>query len=470
MALNFPANPTDGQTFTFASIEYTYNLATDRWFVVGGTGGGGSGLTVADLVTGDLTVTGALEAAEAAIQQLFFIDATGGTLELSQQLQVGDLTISGTARPTSGSGLLAVGADGQFGGTVDPMNPVGTTVGDFAVGDVSQFLSWDNSEGELTIQGRITNVTQALLSGESLPSDTQTFNASQDITGLFGAGIYVAILWGGGGGGGANTNSQENTGRSSGGGAGGMAICAFDYDGTSTLNYTHGGGGGGASASARSAVSGNSGGTGRLTLGGSTIMQANGGGGGGSQNAASPGGTGTVNLVEGNTALFVSANSNSAKGSANNNFGGGGAGVVIPTIEAEDANLTGRNGSFSYGSAGGGMLSNQTGANGFTNAVNTQTPNYIAGFAAFPLVAGSTIGNGGASRNGGSTPSGDAGGRFCGGGGARTSFGSGAIGRAGAGNMGGGGGGGTGGRQEQGQTSGGRGGAGGAGGLIISRL
>jgi len=452
MAFNFPASPADGDVVTQGGIRYVYQASRGVWTVD---------------INDRFIPSEQLETLDTSIGGYTTVDydiLDGDAVIASRSLQVGDIAIDAGARPTSGEGLFVVGAD-NAGAT-------GTTAGDFALGDSSQFVSWDASDAELTIQGRITNVTSALLNGESLPSDTQQFSASQNITGLFGEGIYVAILWGGGGGGGARTNSSDNNIIASGGGAAGMSICAFNYDGTSTLQYNHASGGGGGTATGTSGVNGNSGGTGQLQLAGTTIMQANGGSGGGSLNADAAGGTGTVNLTlqaNGGNALFIASNSNANKGSSNNRICSGGGGVVIPTIENEDANLTARPADSGSAAAGGGMLSNQASRN---TGGNTSV-NYISGFASFPNVAGSSIGNGGScgiATN--ASAAGGAGGRFCGGGGGYTPFGGNGVGAGGSGNMGGGGGGGHGGRTQGANGDNGRGigGSGGAGGLIISRL
>lgn len=43
MALNFPNNPTDGQTYTAEGVTYEYSAAVDVWFAYASGGGGGGG-------------------------------------------------------------------------------------------------------------------------------------------------------------------------------------------------------------------------------------------------------------------------------------------------------------------------------------------------------------------------------------------------------------------------------------------
>ena len=297
----FPAAPMAGDTHTFAGAEYTYDATLKKWVAAGSGGGGasvsvqdeepddpnlgdlwfytggpapamntpellvyvidagemdgqwvsatpsgstGDSLQVEDLVTGDLTVTGALEAAEAAIQRLFFVDATGGTLTLNQQLQVGDLVVGADANPVSGSGLLAVGSDGQTG---DPANTAGgTTVGDFAVGATDQFLSWDTSAGELTIQGEIINLSTQIrdgLSGTWSIIQESWNSTNQAEATLEGAGRYRFVLIGGGGSGtvGGGANGSTLTGK--GGGSGGYCAFDFEWDGISQISMIIGNGG-----------------------------------------------------------------------------------------------------------------------------------------------------------------------------------------------------------------------------------
>ena len=373
----------------------------------------------------------------------------------------GDLTINSTNyEPNAGNGGFALGIPAS-----------GTGAGRFVVGSPTYHLWWNGSE--LSVQGRIANVTDALLRGEGFPSGSaQEFNTNNQLggalTGIYGAGIYVAILWGGGGGGGAGTNNADNSGSARGGSSGGMAICAFEYDGTTALNASLGSGGGGAVSNRDYAVAGN-GGASNLTLGNTVIMTANGGSRGGGTNNSRPGGTGAVNIAN-NNALFSSSNTNTSKGSATNNNVSAGAGVVVPTIESEDANLTAQPGSFNGGAAGGSIIGNQAGGNNNSNGNILYNSNYVSGYTGYPQVGGSVVGLGGQGHEApGSANLAGAGGRFAGGGAYRSVFGSSNSTRTGgAGNRGGGGGGCRSGRNNNNPST--VGGAGGAGGLILMRL
>ena len=343
----------------FVWVDTTGDGTGDSWIVTtpaGGGGGGGGGLTVEDLVTGDLTVTGALEAAEAAIQQLFFLDATGSTLQLSQQLQVGDLVIGDDARPTSGSGLLAVGSDGQTG---DPDNTTaGTTTGDFAVGATDQYLSWDTSAGTLTIQGSISNLTQARLDGLAGAwhaitddvSDLTNTDAFQE-----GAGLYRCVMVGGGGSGAGTVRWATATG----GGAGGIALWTLDWDGSTALAFDAGTGG----ASRTGNGSGSAGGASTFSVGGSIRITTNGGGGGNVSNAAATnGGTGgTAALTSSHSSIsdttFRSGGAGGAAGAMPSDGGVGTGGGGVDFLGNGDTvggavNRTG--GNRVYGASGGG--------------------------------------------------------------------------------------------------------------------
>lgn len=142
-------------------------------------------------------------------------------------------------------------------------------------------------------------------------------------------------------------------------------------------------------------------------------------------------------------------------------YRGGGGGVVVPTIEDYDGNLTAQangNTSSDVGS-GGSMIANS--ATSSTNGGDA-VANYLSGYLQYPFVAGNFIGKGGQG-SGGAGNGATGGGRFAGGGG-RQSSGSAAA-SAGSGGWGAGGG-----SARSGGSGSASGGAGGTGGLIITRL
>ena len=333
----------------------------------------------------------------------------------SGEIKGGNIVADSTnAAPTSGAGFV--------------MNPT-SSLGHISIGSSNKYLYFDGND--LKIQGDVS-----ILSDELLQAQTGTFTAltgSATLTGL-AAGIYVMVLVGGGAGGCTKNNNrnENNSYKASGGGAGGMCVLAFNYNGTDTLTYTHGGGGAGGSGNASS---GGGGGTGKVTLGGTVIAQANGGS--SSISNGGNGGTGTSNIAN-NNALFFAGNNNTAKGKSISNSASsssGGAGVVIPTMEDADSNLNAActvNGN-SQTSSGGAMSYNFSAGNG------TRNTSLAANAASAPPIMGNYTGQPGSGFgvNGTGNASGGAGGIFAGGGGAdgywAASGGAGGIGAGGGG-------------------------------------
>lgn len=196
-----------------------------------------------------------------------------GSTVTGVSLKVGTITPTADARPASGAGMFVAGAD-NAGAT-------GITAGDFIVGNTTQFIGWDTSEGVLTIQGKIRSLNEGVLSGQSVggsPYVEVAKNATQSVfsltNNLAGPGTYVFVMVGGGGGGfGQHQRNSEAAGR---GGAGaGAAVFSFDWDGTTPLEFTRGVRGLGNSSSSNG-VNGN-GGTSNFKYGNTIIATANGG-------------------------------------------------------------------------------------------------------------------------------------------------------------------------------------------------
>lgn len=155
-----------------------------------------------------------------------------------RSLQVGNLIPTANAAPASGAGMYVVGTDNA--------GASGTTAGDFVVGDTNAFVSWDTSTASLTVQGKITSVSDKVFHG--FASGWEVFSvSSNDITNAMdGAGLYAFILVGGGGAGasgGAAFSSNSVTVPGWGGGAGGIAFFGYEWDGTTALSCTIGSGG-----------------------------------------------------------------------------------------------------------------------------------------------------------------------------------------------------------------------------------
>ena len=158
MAVTFPANPADGDTVTFGSVIYTFRStpAPGRWTAAGTSAA--PGLQVQDLYS-DTIVAGDLTAATARVTELFFTEGTGATLQINQQLRVGDITLAQDAdgQPVPAGttrGIFAVGDDLTVP-LEDGSNPTGgiVTAGDLVAGSSERHLSWDESRGVLNLRG-----------------------------------------------------------------------------------------------------------------------------------------------------------------------------------------------------------------------------------------------------------------------------------------------------------------------------
>lgn len=97
MAINFPSNPSNEDTYSYNGVTYVYNSTTDQWIV---QGTGSSDLYV--LKTGD-TMTGKL---------------TGTTADFSGNVETKDLRSADATVDTLTSNGLVTGAAGTFSGTV----------------------------------------------------------------------------------------------------------------------------------------------------------------------------------------------------------------------------------------------------------------------------------------------------------------------------------------------------------------
>lgn len=415
-AINNSSNTIDGSSITSNTITANQLVNNIRVDIGAGTGNGnGNGNGNSNLTNANVSINAAKVTDFTSTVQTTNIN--GGYINTGV-VAGGNLSINSTNfEPNAGQGF----ALGTSGGT-----------GRLVVGDLAQHLWWDGTR--LRVQGEFTQVSPEILAA-SQPgiSDFTAVTASSSLTGL-AAGLYVCVLVGGGAGGATKNNNrnENNSIRAPGGGAGGMCIFSFEYDGVTSLQYNHGSGGAGRTSHAQA---GGAGGASQLVLGGTVIAQAN----GGTNNYTNGGvgGTGVVNIAN-NNALSSYANTNTNKGGTRTNSASsstGGAGVVIPTMEAYDANYTARaeQNANSATSSGGAMSYNFSSGNG---TLNTTT---ITNVGAQPKIFASPTGQPGygVGVNGTGSVVAGSGGIFAGGGGADGYWDA----RGGNGGVGGGGGG-----------------------------
>jgi len=86
-----------------------------------------------------------------------------GSIIAGSSLKVGNIAINSDVIPVSGEGMAVVGANNAF--------TTGTTAGDFVVGKTNNYLSWDTSDGELTIKGSIIQADDGSVAGLSYVQD-----------------------------------------------------------------------------------------------------------------------------------------------------------------------------------------------------------------------------------------------------------------------------------------------------------
>lgn len=259
---------------------WIYNLGTDTW------------TEQTEVIDGSLLVTETMTADKLVANQLLS----------GHSLKVGNISIDANAKPTSGAGMFVVGAD-DAGAT-------GTTSGDVVFGSADEYVSWDTSQGTLSIKGELINVGDSFVNGRdattySCTNTTTDFDlVSNALDILGGAGTYGFIMTGAGGSGAVTDNqTTSDVCAATGGGAGGLALFVLDWNGTDTVTCSLGAGGS-AITGVGSSSNGNSGGSSVFKVGGSTKVTCGGGSGGSylfqTYGTANGGAGGTVTWADGN--------------------------------------------------------------------------------------------------------------------------------------------------------------------------
>lgn len=245
-----------------------------------------------------------------------------GSTVTGVSLKVGTIVPTANARPASGAGMFVTGADNA--------GVPGTTAGDFIVGNTDQFIGWDTSEGVLTIQGKIRSLSDGVLSGQVVggtPFKEVAKSANNTVfpltNNLAGPGTYVFVMCGGGGGGFGQHQPNSNEAAGRGGAGSGAAIFAFDWDGTTPLEFTRGIRGL-ANSSSTNAVNGN-GGSSNFKYDNTVIATANGGQSAAPNQINPNGGNATFSSNFGNNfgPGFLSAIARSGQGTDSNTFTAG---------------------------------------------------------------------------------------------------------------------------------------------------